>query len=83
MGFDAVSIAAEETRDPNRALPLALIGSLAICTVFYLLVAVGSARSMGLRSGIDAARPNQVSDELEAERFGELGRRRCHFPLDE
>ena len=41
------------------------------------------ARSMGLRSGIDAARPNQVSDELEAERFGELGRRRCHFPLDE
>jgi basic amino acid/polyamine antiporter, APA family len=42
VGFDAVSIAAEETRDPKRALPLALIGSLAICTVFYLLVAVGS-----------------------------------------
>src|ERR1700678_4154763 len=33
------------------------------------------ARRMGLRSGIDAARLNQVSDELEAERFGELGRR--------
>jgi hypothetical protein len=33
------------------------------------------ARRMGLRSGIDAARLNQVSDELEAERFGELGPR--------
>ena len=42
VGFDAVSIAAEETRDPHRTLPLALIGSLGICTVFYLLVASGS-----------------------------------------
>lgn len=42
VGFDAVSIAAEETRNPHRALPLALIGSLAICTVFYLLVAAGA-----------------------------------------
>jgi len=42
VGFDAVSIAAEESRDPARTLPLALIGSLVICTVFYLLVAVGA-----------------------------------------
>jgi hypothetical protein len=33
------------------------------------------ARRMGLRSGLDSARLNQVSDELEAERFEELGRR--------
>ncbi len=33
------------------------------------------ARRMGLHSGIDSARLNQVSDELEAERFAELGRR--------
>ena len=42
VGFDAVSIAAEETRDPHRTLPLALIASLLICTFFYLLVACGS-----------------------------------------
>jgi hypothetical protein len=33
------------------------------------------ARRMGLRAGIDSARLNQVSDELEAERFQELSRR--------
>jgi APA family basic amino acid/polyamine antiporter len=39
VGFDAVSTASEETNNPNRNIPIGLIGSLAICTVFYLLVA--------------------------------------------
>ncbi len=39
VGFDAVSTAAEETRNPQRNMPIGLIGSLVICTVFYLLVA--------------------------------------------
>lgn len=38
VGFDAVSTAAEETRNPNRNIPIALLGSLAICTVIYLVV---------------------------------------------
>jgi APA family basic amino acid/polyamine antiporter len=38
VGFDAVSTAAEETRNPQRNIPIGLIGSLGICTVFYLLV---------------------------------------------
>jgi APA family basic amino acid/polyamine antiporter len=42
VGFDAVSTAAEETKNPNRNVPLGLIGSLAICTVIYLLVAAGA-----------------------------------------
>jgi basic amino acid/polyamine antiporter, APA family len=41
VGFDAVSTAAEETRDPQRNLPIGLFGALAICTVLYLLVAAG------------------------------------------
>ena len=45
IGFDAVSTAAEETRDPQRNVPLGLIGSLAICTIFYLLVAAGATGS--------------------------------------
>ncbi len=53
VGFDAVSTAAEETKNPNRNIPIGLIGSLAVCTVFYLLVgyaavgAVGSQPMMG------------------------------------
>jgi APA family basic amino acid/polyamine antiporter len=39
IGFDAVSTAAEETRDPGRNLPRGILGSLVICTVVYILVA--------------------------------------------
>jgi len=47
VGFDAVSTAAEETINPQRNIPIGLIGSLAICTVFYLLVAAGAIGSVG------------------------------------
>ncbi|HEX7113145.1 MAG TPA: amino acid permease [Mizugakiibacter sp.] len=47
VGFDAVSTAAEETKNPNRNIPIGLIGSLAICTIFYLLVGYGAAGSVG------------------------------------
>jgi APA family basic amino acid/polyamine antiporter len=40
IGFDAVSTAAEETRDPQRNLPRGMIASLIICTVIYLATAV-------------------------------------------
>jgi APA family basic amino acid/polyamine antiporter len=39
IGFDAVSTAAEETRNPGRDLPRGIIGSLVISTVVYVLVA--------------------------------------------
>ncbi len=39
IGFDAVSTAAEETKNPQRDMPIAMIASLAICTVIYILVA--------------------------------------------
>ena len=45
VGFDAVSTAAEEAMNPQRDLPLGLIGALAICTTIYILVA-------GLLTGI-------------------------------
>jgi APA family basic amino acid/polyamine antiporter len=47
VGFDAVSTASEETRNPQRDIPIGLIGSLAICTIFYLLIAMGSIGAMG------------------------------------
>jgi len=39
-GFDAVATAAEETKNPNRDLPIGIIGSLAICIVLYVVVAL-------------------------------------------
>jgi APA family basic amino acid/polyamine antiporter len=42
IGFDAVSTGSEEARNPRRDLPLAVIGSLVICTIFYILTAVGA-----------------------------------------
>ncbi len=39
IGFDAVSTAAQEARNPKRDMPLGIIGSLAICTVLYIAFA--------------------------------------------
>lgn len=47
VGFDAVSTAAEETRNPQRNVPIGLIGSLLICTIFYLLVSSGAIGAIG------------------------------------
>ncbi|HEX6589474.1 MAG TPA: amino acid permease [Longimicrobiales bacterium] len=40
IGFDAVSTAAQEARNPQRDLPIGILLSLAICTVLYILVAL-------------------------------------------
>jgi basic amino acid/polyamine antiporter, APA family len=40
IGFDAVSTAAEETRNPKRDLPIGIIASLIICTIFYVIVSM-------------------------------------------
>jgi APA family basic amino acid/polyamine antiporter len=42
LGFDAVSTASEETRNPNRDLPIAIIASLVVCTLIYMVVAAVS-----------------------------------------
>ncbi|MCA2216401.1 amino acid permease [Jidongwangia harbinensis] len=42
IGFDAVSTGSEEARNPAKDLPRAIIGSLIICTIFYVLTAVGA-----------------------------------------
>ncbi len=45
VGFDAVSTAAEEAKNPQRDLPIGIIASLVVCTLLYMLVA-------GLLTGI-------------------------------
>jgi APA family basic amino acid/polyamine antiporter len=55
VGFDAVSTAAEETKNPQRNVPIGLIGSLLICTVFYLLVSAGVVGAHGAQPLLDPA----------------------------
>src|SRR4029453_4205874 len=38
IGFDAISTAAEETKNPQRTLPIGILGGLAICTLIYVIV---------------------------------------------
>lgn len=40
IGFDAVSSTAEETKNPQRDMPIGMIGSLVICTILYILVSM-------------------------------------------
>ncbi len=39
IGFDAVSTAAQETKNPRKAMPIGILGSLVICTILYILFA--------------------------------------------
>ena len=39
IGFDAVSAAAQEANNPQRDMPIGILGSLAVCTVLYVIVA--------------------------------------------
>ncbi len=54
VGFDAVSTAAEETKNPQRNVPIGLIASLLICTLFYLLVASGAIGAIGAQPQLGA-----------------------------
>jgi APA family basic amino acid/polyamine antiporter len=38
IGFDAVSVAAQEAKNPQRDMPIGILGSLAVCTLLYILV---------------------------------------------
>jgi basic amino acid/polyamine antiporter, APA family len=40
IGFDAVSVAAQEARNPKRDVPIGILGSLIICTILYILMSL-------------------------------------------
>jgi len=68
VGFDAVSTAAEETKNPNRNIPIGLIASLAVCTIFYLLVGYAAVGAVGAQPmfGPDGVALHPGTPELAA-----------------
>ena len=55
IGFDAVTTAAEESRNPERDMSIGILGSLAICTLLYL-AGVGDRDGHGRRSARSTGR---------------------------
>jgi APA family basic amino acid/polyamine antiporter len=73
VGFDAVSTAAEETKNPQVNVPIGLIGSLGICTIFYILVAAGAVGTIG---GQPIMGPNGIPFPAGSEELA----RQCALP---
>jgi len=57
IGFDAVSTAAQEAKNPQRDMPIGIIGSLLVCTVLYILVA-------GIATGVVSYKDLNVPDPI-------------------
>ncbi len=70
IGFDSVSTAAQEAKRPQRDLPIGLLGSLAICTVLYVLV---SGVMVGLRPYQELNDPAPMALAVEAARERAVG----------
>ena len=65
IGFDAVSTAAQEAKNPQRDMPIGILGSLGICTVLYILM---SLVMTGLAHYTDLNVPHPVSVAIETRR---------------
>jgi len=65
IGFDAVSTAAQEARNPQKDMPIGIIGSLLICTLLYILV---SGIATGVTPYKDLNVPNPIA--VAADRAG-------------
>jgi len=57
IGFDAVSTAAQEAKNPQKDMPIGILGSLAVCTVLYILVA-------GMLTGLVSYKTLNVADPI-------------------
>jgi APA family basic amino acid/polyamine antiporter len=66
IGFDAVSTAAQETKNPKRDLPIGILGSLAICTLLYIVV---SGILTGLVSYKELGVPHPIAVGIQATPF--------------
>lgn len=63
LGFDAISTAAQEARNPRRDMPIGILGALLVCTLLYIAAA---AVLTGLASYLDLNVPNPIFVAVEA-----------------
>ena len=68
IGFDAVSTSAQEARNPQRDMPLGILGSLAVCTVLYVLVSAVMVGLVPYKAMLNQAAPLVVAIEAAAGR---------------
>jgi APA family basic amino acid/polyamine antiporter len=70
IGFDAISTAGEETRNPQRNLPIGILGGLAICTLLYVIV---GAVLTGMVPYQQLAVADPLAEALKLAGFGNVG----------
>jgi APA family basic amino acid/polyamine antiporter len=70
IGFDSVSTAAEEAKNPQRDLPIGIIATLVVCTVLYISVAVVLTGIVPWQTLLDDAAPVANSLKLLVNRTG-------------
>jgi basic amino acid/polyamine antiporter, APA family len=71
IGFDAVSTAAQEAKNPQRDMPIGILGSLVICTILYILVS-GLLTGIVPYSALNVADPVAVGIDATGVRWGSI-----------
>jgi basic amino acid/polyamine antiporter, APA family len=71
IGFDAVSTAAQEARNPERDMPIGILGSLVICTILYILVA-GVLTALVSYTNLNVPDPLAIGIDSTGVRWGSL-----------
>src|SRR5436305_10183909 len=71
IGFDAVSTAAQEAKNPARDMPIGILGSLAICTILYILVAV-VLTGLVKYTNLDVPDPIAIGIDVTGVRWGSM-----------
>jgi APA family basic amino acid/polyamine antiporter len=71
IGFDAVSTAAQEAKNPQRDMPIGILGSLVVCTVLYILVS-GLLTGIVPYSALNVAAPVAVGIDATGVRWGSV-----------
>src|SRR5437016_3036217 len=69
IGFDAVSTAAQEAKNPEKDMPVGILGSLAVCTVLYILVALVLTGLVSYRN-LDVRDPLAIGIDSTGVRWG-------------
>src|SRR3954453_12609259 len=71
IGFDAVSTAAQEARNPQRDMPIGILGSLVVCTILYIMVSLVLTGLVNFRQ-LNVADPVALGIDVTGVRWGSL-----------